>query len=116
MFAAEEKTVYVPLADLVDDSGNDPAAVGDYAWTVEDDGIYEAIPMGIFEVSEANRTVKCLELKAYDYMLRLEKDFNGFEIVGKAYDFIHLCCAACQVVVKDADKTMKITYTLTEEE
>ena len=69
----------------------------DYDQTVENDGIYEAIPMGVFEVSEANRTVKCLELKAYDYMLRFEKDFNGFETVGKAYDFIHLCCEACHV-------------------
>ena len=31
-------------------------------------GTYETVPMGIFEVSEANRTGKCLELKAYDYM------------------------------------------------
>lgn len=70
---------------------------GDYGQAVEADGIYETVPMGIFEVSEANRTVKCLELKAYDYMLRFEKDFNGFETVGKAYDFIHLCCEACGV-------------------
>ena len=69
----------------------------DYDQAVEADGIYETIPMGVFEVSEANRTVKCLELKAYDYMLRFEKDFNGFETVGKAYDFIHLCCEACHV-------------------
>ena len=69
----------------------------DYDQVVEADGIYETIPMGVFEVSEANRTVKCLELKAYDYMLRFEKDFNGFETVGKAYDFIHLCCEACHV-------------------
>lgn len=34
-----------------------------YDQTVESDGIYEAIPMGVFEVSEANRTVKYLELK-----------------------------------------------------
>ena len=33
------------------------------------DGSYETVPMGMFEVSEANRTAKCLELKAYDYML-----------------------------------------------
>ena len=63
-----------------------------YDQTVESDGIYEAIPMSVFEVPEANRTVKCLELKAYDYMLRFDKDFNGFETAGKAYDFIHLCC------------------------
>ena len=60
-------------------------------------GTYETIPMGVFEVSEANRTAKCLEIKAYDFMLRFEKDFNGFETIGKAYDFIHLCCEACHV-------------------
>lgn len=61
------------------------------------DGSYEEVPMGIFEVSEANRTIKCLELKAYDFMLRFEKSFNGFETVGNAYDFMELCCKACKV-------------------
>ena len=35
-------------------------------------GAYETVPMGIFEVSEANRTVHVLELKAYDRMLRFD--------------------------------------------
>ena len=56
----------------------------EYDQAVEADGNYETIPMGVFEVSEANRTVKCLELKAYDYMLRFEKDFNGFETICPA--------------------------------
>ena len=61
------------------------------------DGSFEEVPMGIFEVSEANRTAHCLELKAYDYMLRFEKSFNGFETVGNAYAFLNLCCKACAV-------------------
>lgn len=61
------------------------------------DGSYEKVPMGIFEVSEANRTAHCLELKAYDYMLRFEKSFNGFETVGNAWAFLDLCCKACNV-------------------
>lgn len=61
------------------------------------DGSYETVPMGLFEVSEANRTVKCLELKAYDFMLRFDVDFNGFETVGTAFDFVNLCCKACKV-------------------
>lgn len=61
------------------------------------DGSFEEVPMGIFEVSEANRTAHCLELKAYDYMLRFEKNFNGFETVGNAYAFLDLCCKACNV-------------------
>lgn len=61
------------------------------------DESYETVPMGIFEVSEANRTVKCLELKSYDYMLRFDKSFNGFETIGTVYDFVNLCCKACKV-------------------
>lgn len=53
--------------------------------------------MGIFEVSEANRKARCLEIKAYDYMVRFEKSFNGFEAVGNAFDFMNLCASACRV-------------------
>ena len=41
------------------------------------DGSVEDVPMGVFEVSEANRLAKCLELKVYD--------------------FIALCCKRCKV-------------------
>ena len=61
------------------------------------DGSYEAVPMGIFEVSEANRTVHVLELKAYDYMLRFDRNFNGFETIGTAYGMMALCSTACRV-------------------
>lgn len=61
------------------------------------DGTYEAVPMGIFEVSEANRTVHVLELKAYDRMLRFDRDFNGFETIGTAYGMMVLCSSACGV-------------------
>lgn len=58
---------------------------------------YETVPMGVYEVSEANRTIRCLEMKAYDYMLRFEKDFNITETIGNAYEIIMLCCKACSV-------------------
>ena len=61
------------------------------------DGSFEEVPMGVFEMAEANRTVNCLELKAYDRMLRFERSFNGFDTVGTAYDFLTLCCKACGV-------------------
>lgn len=61
------------------------------------DGTVETIPMGIFQMSEANRTVRCLEIKGYDYMLKFEKNFNGFETVGTAFNFVDLCCQACDV-------------------
>lgn len=61
------------------------------------DGTYEVVPMGIFEVSEANRTVHVLELKAYDRMLRFDRAFNGFETIGTAYGMMALCSTACGV-------------------
>ena len=61
------------------------------------DGTYEQIPMGIFEISEANRKAKCLEIKAYDYMVRFEKAFTSLESIGNAYDFMTLCSTACDV-------------------
>lgn len=60
-------------------------------------GAYETAPMGIFEVSEANRTVHVLELKAYDRMLRFDRTFNGFETIGTAYGMMALCSTACGV-------------------
>ena len=62
-----------------------------------EDKSYEAVPMGIFEISEANRKVKSIEIKAYDYMLRFECRFNGFNMIGTAYEFISFCSKTCHV-------------------
>ena len=72
------------------------------------DGTVEDVLMGTFEVSEANRHIKTLELKAYDSMLRFEKDFNGFQTVGTAYDFINYCCTACQVELANSEEEINI--------
>ena len=58
---------------------------------------YETVPMGIYEISEANRNIRCLEIKAYDYMLRFEKDFNVTDTIGNAYEIVSMCCKACKV-------------------
>lgn len=71
------------------------------------DETIESVPMGIFEISEANRTGRILELKGYDYMLRFERSFNGFETVGTPYDFIALCCKACKVEMAQAKEQIE---------
>ena len=53
-------------------------------------GEYEEVPMGIFEISEANRSIKTLEIKAYDYMLNFEKNFRNKLSSGTPYDFYPL--------------------------
>ena len=70
-------------------------------------GSYEEVPMGVFEVSEANRKVKCLEIKAYDYMVRFEKNFSALESIGNAYDFMVLCSTACNVALAQDRETIE---------
>lgn len=72
------------------------------------DGTYEAVSMGIFEVSEANRTVHVLELKAYDRMLRFDRAFNGFETIGTAYGMMALCSTACGVELAQTQSEIEV--------
>nr|DAL75792.1 MAG TPA: hypothetical protein [Bacteriophage sp.] len=60
------------------------------------DGIKETIPMGIFEISEANRHIKTIELVGYDYMLRFDKS-AGDMTSRYPYDFLLLACEKCKV-------------------
>ena len=78
-----------------------------YDQSIEADGIYETIPMGIFEVSEANRKAKSMEIKAYDYMVRFEKNFTALESIGNAYDFMTLCATACSVTLAQDRETIE---------
>lgn len=61
------------------------------------DGTYEEVPMGTFVISEANRTVKVLEIKAYDVMLNFDRSFSAFGTTGDAYDFMTLASTNCKV-------------------
>ena len=65
------------------------------------DGSVEDVPMGVFEVSEANRLAKCLELKAYDFMLGLIRVSMGLRLWGLL--MILLLCA-----VRDARWSLRI--------
>lgn len=60
------------------------------------DGTTETIPMGIFEISEANRHIKTIELVGYDYMLRFDK-LAGNISSGYPYDFLSFACEKCKV-------------------
>lgn len=58
---------------------------------------YEEVPMGIFYIAEANRKIKTLELKAYDAMLNLDKNFDKGLSSAFPYDFLFLLSKACHV-------------------
>lgn len=59
--------------------------------------VYEEVPMGVFFVAEANRKIRTLELKAYDAMLNLDKNFDKGLSSAFPYDFLSLMSKACHV-------------------
>ena len=67
----------------------------------------EEVPMGVFEVSEANRAIRCLELKAYDYMLRFDKPLQLNSSSGTAYDFLATACNDCHVELAQSKEELE---------
>ena len=72
------------------------------------DGTTESIPMGIYEVSEANRKVRTLELKGYDHMLRFEKTLKLESSSGTPYQFLKAACDACKVEMRPRSVFIRI--------
>ena len=94
VYAAE---MGISLFSEIDRYTLEDAAIRLYYSLTLSDGTVETIPMGIFEVSEANRKVKTLEIKAYDYMLRFEKTLKLESSSGTPYQFLKAACDACKV-------------------
>lgn len=94
VYAAE---LGISLFSQIDRYTLEDAAVRLYYSLTLMDGTVEKIPMGIFEVTEANRKVRTLELKGYDYMLRFEKSLKLESSSGTPYQFLKAACTACKV-------------------
>lgn len=61
------------------------------------DGSVETVPMGVFYVAEANRRIKTLELKAYDAMLNLDKNFGKDLSSAYPYEYLTILAKACHI-------------------
>ena len=61
------------------------------------DGEWETIPMGVFEISEANRHTKTIELTGYDYMIRFDKTASVDVSSGTPFEFLSYACEKCNV-------------------
>ena len=94
VYAAE---MGISLFSEIDRYTLEEAAIRLYYSLTLSDGTVETIPVGIFEVSEANRKVRTLEIKAYDYMLRFEKTLKLESSSGTPYQFLKAACGACKV-------------------
>ena len=79
----------------------------------------EAVPMGKFVISEATRTLTVLQLKAYDYMLKFDKDMVVSGTARTPYEWLVYACNACSVAVGVTEQvaaampngTIRLSYT-----
>lgn len=94
VYAAE---LGITLFSDIDRYSLEEALIKLYFHIVLADGSTESIPMGVFEVSEANRKLKTLELKGYDFMIRFDKELNLTSSSGTAYSFLKMACTECKV-------------------
>lgn len=60
-------------------------------------GKEEQVTMGVYDITEANRNIKTLEIKAYDHMLRFDKSLRLEASSGTPYQFLKTACDACNV-------------------
>ena len=82
-------------------------ALGSTRWN--DRGGTETIPMGRFVISEATRTLTIIQLKAYDYMLKFDKNLKNSGTVRSPYEWLQYACNACNVplgISEDAVEAM----------
>lgn len=72
-------------------------------------GEYEEVPLGVFEICEANVTRNCVAIKAYDYMLRFDKACGRRSVInGTAFDLLSLACEKCGVVLHHTKEEMEL--------
>ena len=90
VYAAE---MGITLFSDIDRYTLDGATVKLFFHLVFSDNTEEVIPMGIYEVTEANRNLKTIEIKAYDYMLRFDKKLNLESSSGTPYNLRRLSLA-----------------------
>lgn len=94
VYAAE---MGITLLSDIDRYTLDGAEVRLYFHLKYSDGTEETVPMGVYEVTEANRSIKTVEIKAYDYMLRFDKKLNLESSSGTPYNFLNVICKNCKV-------------------
>lgn len=60
-------------------------------------GEYEDVPLGVYNISEAEHTAAGVEIKAYDNMAKLDKDCVINSATGTPYQLATMACVNCKV-------------------
>lgn len=58
---------------------------------------WEDVPLGVFEIDDAEHSELGVTITAYDYMPRFDKTLIVSESSGYPFDFLKYCCTQCHV-------------------
>ena len=67
------------------------------------DDSFEYVPMGVFNVVEAERTQQGLKLKAFDNMTFMDKETNSEQVTGTPYQIATWAVTQCNLSLANAD-------------
>lgn len=62
-----------------------------------EDGTYEYIPVGVFNIAEATHSMSGVVVRAYDNMAKFDKAFVLSSTTGNAYDILNYICTQCGI-------------------
>lgn len=71
------------------------------------DGTFEELPLGRYQITEANRKGKNITVKAIDAMLSLEQAWGGSQVYGTVYELLAWICESCGVELANAPEEIE---------
>lgn len=74
---------------------------------IDDEEVWEWVPLGTFEIVEANHFEDGVHVTAYDRMQKFEKTFPELQTSGTPYDLLMLCCNECGVALKKTQEQIE---------
>lgn len=75
--------------------------------TDEDNDIWEAVPLGVFTISEAQWKASGVVIRAYDNMQKFDKPFSLNQSGGLLYDFLAYASTECDVALAQTEQELK---------
>ena len=71
------------------------------------DGTYEAVPLGVYNIKEANWVKNGVEIKAYDNMVKLDKTCNIKTMQGSIFNFLTMAANACRIELAQVEEDIQ---------
>ena len=68
---------------------------------------WESVPLGVYTIKEATHTASGVDIKAYDNMIKFDKNVSLSQTAGYLYDYLVLCARNCHVALAQTEQQIK---------